>query len=107
VEDEEDWLLLLRAGLLLDVLLVLAEKLWVKLDVTWLVDTVDVTETSGDGEVWGDLRESLVDLVDVLWLSVKGVVVDILVVDTILLTTSDTDLLLSGQNADRANWGEY
>ena len=54
MEDEENWLLLLGAGLLLDVLLVLAEKLWVELDVTWLVDTVDVTETSGDGEVWGD-----------------------------------------------------
>ena len=102
MEDEENWLLLLGAGLLLDVLLVLAEKLWVELDVTWLVDTVDVTETSGDGEVWGYLRESLVDLVDVLWLGVEGVVVDILVVDTILLTTSDTDLLSGGQNADRA-----
>jgi len=94
VENEENWLLLLGTGLLLDVLLVLLEKLWVELDVTWLVDTVNVTETSGDGEVWGDLGEGLVDLVDVLWLSVEGVVVDRLVVDTVLLTTGDTDLLL-------------
>lgn len=96
VKDEENWLLLLGTGLLLNVLLVLLEKLWVKLDVTWLVNTVDVTETSGNGEVWGDLGESLVDLVDVLWLGVERVVVDRLVVDTVLLTTGDTDLLLTG-----------
>lgn len=97
VEDKENWLLVLGAGLLNDVLLVLAQKLWVKLDVAWLVDTVNVTETSGDGEVWGDLGEGLVDLVDVLWLSVEGVVVNILVVDTVLLTTGDTDLLWDSQ----------
>jgi hypothetical protein len=98
VEDEEDWLVVLGTDLLLDVQLVLAEKLWVQLDVTWLVDTVDVTETSGDGEVWGNWGESVVDSKDILWLSVKGVVVNILVVDTILLTTSDTDLLGESQS---------
>jgi hypothetical protein len=34
-----------------------------------------------------------VDGQDVLGLGVEGVVVDILVVDTVLLTTGDTDLL--------------
>ena len=93
VEDEEDGLLVLGASLLLDVLLVLAEELWAKLDVAGLVDTVDVTESSGNGEVRGDLGQSLVDLVNVFGLGVEGVVVDRLVVNTVLLTTGDTNLL--------------
>lgn len=93
VEDEEDGLVLLGAYGVLDVLLVLAEELWVELDVTWLVDTVDVTEAGGDGEVWRDGGEGLVDGKDVLWLGVEGVVVNILVVDSVLLTTGDTDFL--------------
>ena len=93
MEDQEDWLLLLSSNSILNELLVLAEELRVQLDVSWLVDTMNVTETSGDGEVWGDRGESLVDGQDVLGLSVKRVVVNILVVNTILLTTSDTDLL--------------
>ena len=94
VEDEEDGLVILGASLLLDVLLVLGEETGLELDVTGLVDTVDVTETSGNGEVGGDLGELLVDVKDILGLSVEGVVVNILVVDTILLTTGDTDLHL-------------
>jgi hypothetical protein len=93
VEDQEDWLVLLRLGLILDILLVLGEELWVELDVSWLVHTVDVTETSGNREVWGDWGELVVNGKDIFWLSIKGVVVDILVVDTILLTTSDTNFL--------------
>jgi hypothetical protein len=54
-------------------------------------------------EVRRDGRKSLVDVVDVLGLRVKGVVVNILVVDTVLLTTGDTDLhlqpLLHGSGA--------
>ena len=73
--------------------LVLAKKLGLQLDVTWLVNTVNVTETSGNGEVWGDRRKGVVDVKDILGLCVEGVVVDIFVVDTILLTTSDTDFL--------------
>lgn len=94
VEDQEDWLLLLGVLLLLHVFLVLLEQLWPQLDVAWLVDTVDVAETSSDREVWRDWCESLVDLVDVLWLCVEGVVVHILIVDTVLLATSDTNLHL-------------
>lgn len=93
VENEEDRLLVLDAGLLPDVVLVLAEKLGVKLDVAGLVDTVDVTEASSNGEVWGDLGKGLVDGVDVLGLGVEGVVVNVLVVDTVLLTTGNTDFL--------------
>lgn len=93
MEDEEDGLVLLGSDGVLDVLLVLAEELGVELDVTWLVDTVDVTETGGDGEEWGDGGEGLVDGKDVLGLGVEGVVVNILVVDSVLLTTGDTDFL--------------
>lgn len=93
VEDEEDGLVLLAAELLLDELLVLLEQLRVELDVAGLVDTVDITETSGNGEVGADGGEFVVDGEDVLRLSVERVVVNRLVVDTILLTTSDTDFL--------------
>lgn len=93
MEDEEDGLVLLGLELLLDVGLVLGEELGVQADVAGLVDTVDVTETSGNGEVGGDGSEGLLDGEDVLGLGVQGVVVDVLVVDTVLLTTGDTDLL--------------
>lgn len=94
VEDEEHGLLLLGLLLLLHVLLVLLEELWAELNVAGLVDSVHVAEASGDGEVWGDWGEGLVDVVDVLGLGVEGVVVHILVVDTVLLTSSDTNLHL-------------
>lgn len=102
VEDKSDGLVVLEALLLLNVLLVLLEELGAELDVARLVDTVDVTEASGDGEVGGDGVEGLVDLVDVLGLGVEGVVVNGLVVNTVLLATGDTDLhldpLLHGSN---------
>lgn len=93
VEDEEDGLVLVGLDLLLDVGLVLGEELGVQADVAGLVDTVDVTETSGNGEVGGDGSEGLLDGEDVLGLGVEGVVVDVLVVDTVLLATGDTNLL--------------
>ena len=65
-----------------------------ELDVSWLVDTVDVSETGSDGELGGDGGKSRVDVPDVLRLSVKGSVVDGRVVDTVLLTTGDTNLHL-------------
>ena len=94
VEDKSDGLVVLEALLLLNVLLVLLEELGAELDVARLVDTVDVTEASGDGEVGGDGVKGLVDLVDVLGLSVEGVVVNGLVVNAVLLATGDTDLHL-------------
>lgn len=93
MEDKEDGLVLLGAELLLDVGLVLLEQLRVETDVAGLVDTVNVTETSGNGEVGADGGEGVVDGEDVLGLSVEGVVVNVLVVDTVLLTTGDTDFL--------------
>ena len=55
---------------------------------------MDVSEPGRDAEVGRDLDKSLVDLPDVLRLGVEGVVVDILVVDTILLAASDANLHL-------------
>jgi hypothetical protein len=49
------------------------EQLRAKLDVARLVDTVHVTESGSDAEVWGYGRKRLVD---VFGLSVEGVVVN-------------------------------
>lgn len=93
VEDEEDGLVLLRAGLLLHVFLVLLEEFGVQADVAGLVDSVNVTEASGNREVRADAGKGIVDGEDVLGLSVQRVVVDALVVDAVFLTTGDTDFL--------------
>lgn len=94
MEDEEDGLILLGLEVLLNVGLVLLEELGVQADVAGLVDTVHVTEASGNGEVGGDGGQGVVNGQDILGLGVQGVVVDVLVVDTVLLATGDTDLLL-------------
>jgi hypothetical protein len=75
--------------------LVLAEEFRVKLDITRLVDTMNIAESSSDREVWGDGGESLVDREDVFGLGVERVIVDVLVIDAILLATGDTNLLQS------------
>lgn len=93
MEDQEDWLVLFGVDLVLDVLLVLAQQFRVELDVAGLVHAMYIAEAGGDGEVWADGRERVIDVVDVLWLGVKGVVVDVLVVDPIFLTPGDTDFL--------------
>jgi hypothetical protein len=72
---------------------VFAQQLWVKLDITWLVDTVNISEAGGYGEVWRDRRQGFINVEDILRLGIKRVVVDILIVDTILFAASDTDLL--------------
>lgn len=72
-----------------------AGELILTLDVSGLVDTVDVAKAGGDGEERRDGRQLLVDVVDVLGLSVEGVVVDVLVVDTILLSSGDADFHLN------------
>ena len=81
-------------GLLGRVGLVLAEEVGAEDDVSGLVDTVDVTKAGSDGEAGGDGAEGLVDVVNVFGLGVERGVVDRRVVDTVLLTTSDTNLHL-------------
>lgn len=94
VEDEEDGAVIVALELVLDESLVLGKELRVKLDVARLVDTVDIAEGSSDGEHGRDGREGAVDVPNVLGLSVERVVVNRLVVDTVLLTTGDTNLHL-------------
>jgi hypothetical protein len=65
------------------------------LDVSGLVDTVDVAKAGSDGEERRDGGQLLVDVVDVFGLSVERVVVNVLVVDTILLSSSDTNFHLN------------
>ena len=64
-------------------------------DVARLIHAVDVAETSCDGEVWADGRQCLVDVVDILWLRVERVVVDVFVIDAIFFATSDTNFLVT------------
>ena len=54
MEDQEDWLVLLRSNGIFDILLMLAEKFGMELDIARLVDTVDITESGSDGEIGGD-----------------------------------------------------
>lgn len=75
MEHQEQGLVLLCVDLLLGIGLVLAEEFRVQANVAGLVHAVDIAESSGNGEVWGDGSESLVYVVNVLGLSVEcGVV---------------------------------
>ena len=94
VHDEEDGLLLVSAELLLCEGLVLAESLGLEGDIAGLVDTMDIAERGGDGEHVADLGEGLVHGPDLLRSGVELLRINILVVDAILLATSDTDLHL-------------
>lgn len=93
MEDQENWLVLLGVDLVLDELLMLAQQFRVKLDVAGLIHPMYVAEAGRDGEVRADGRERVVNVVDILRLGIKGVVVNVLIVDSILLTTSDTNFL--------------
>lgn len=93
MEDQENRLVLLGTDGILDVFLVLAQQFRVKLDVAWLINTMNISEAGGYGEVWRDRRQGFVNVEDVLRLCIKRVVVDILIVYTILLTASDTNFL--------------
>ena len=52
MENQENRFVLLGSDSIFDVLLVLPEEFGVELDVAGFVNTVDITETGGDGEVW-------------------------------------------------------
>jgi len=74
--------------------LVFAQKFRVKFDIARFVNTVDVSESGRDAEVGANGIQSRVYIPDILRLSVELGVVDTSVIDTVLLTTSDTDLHL-------------
>mmetsp|Transcript_16018 Transcript_16018/g.36590 ORF Transcript_16018/g.36590 Transcript_16018/m.36590 type:complete len:354 (+) Transcript_16018:1312-2373(+) len=95
VEHKVDRLVLLALQLLLDVLLGVAEDVGPELNISRLVHSVNVSEGGRDGEHGvGDGSQGLVDLPDLVRLRVEGGVVNILVVHTVLLTTSDSELHL-------------
>jgi hypothetical protein len=100
VEHEEDRLVFLYVVRLLDICLVLAEEFRVKLDITRLVDAMDVAKASSDAEVRRDLGEGGPDIVDVFGLRIERVVVDVLVVDTILFATSNANFLSHRVNSE-------
>lgn len=72
---------------------------------------MDIAETSSNGEVGGDGLELLDNGQNVLGLGVERVVVNILVVDTVLLTTGNTNLhlepLLHGGSALQVGGGGF
>ncbi|KAH3662298.1 hypothetical protein OGAPHI_005548 [Ogataea philodendri] len=113
VEDQEQWVLGLCTDLLDGILLVLSQDFWSQDNVTWLVDTVHVTESGSNGEVWRNWSKGFVHGKHSLWLGVQQVLVCALVVDTVLLTTGDTDLHLeplvqlghSGETRDKLAFG--
>ena len=94
VHDEVDGLVIFASNLLLCVGLVLEKPLGAEHDISGLVDAVDVAKGGSDREHGSDLGQSLVHGVDLLGAGVKLLGVDVLVVDAILLATSDADLHL-------------
>lgn len=64
------------------VLLVFVEEFGVETDVAGFIDPVDVTETSGDGEVGSDLGEIAVYIPDILWLSIQRGIINASIIDT-------------------------
>lgn len=93
MKDKKDRLILCAIGLLFDILLMFAEEFWMQLYISRLVYSVDISESGGDGEVGADFRQGLVDVIDVLRLSVQGIVVNFLIVDAVLFATGYSDLL--------------
>jgi hypothetical protein len=55
---------------------------------------VDVSESGSDGEIGRDGGKRFVNGKDILGLGVKRVIINILIVDTILLTTSNANFLV-------------
>lgn len=79
-----------------------AQDFWLELDVSGLVDTVDVSESGSDAETRSDFAESGIDVEDVFRLGIKTGVVNAGVVYTIFLTSGDSDLHLEPE-ADRGH----
>lgn len=88
------WLGGFTSQFLAHMLLVLTQKFGVKFDISGLVNTMDVSESSGDTEVWADGIQGRVDLPDVLRLSVELGVIDSGIIDAVLLATGNANLHL-------------
>jgi hypothetical protein len=112
--------------LLAGVLLVFVKEFGVKADVAGFVDTVDISETSRDGEVGSDFSEIAVYIPDILWLSIQRGIVNASIIDTylsipltiwrllgktIFFTTGDSDFhfepLFHGDGALKVFLGQF
>ena len=71
VHDQEDGLIVVASQLFLGVGLVPSKTLGLKGDVSWLVDAVDVSKSSGDGEHVSNFGETFVNSKDLLRAGVK------------------------------------
>mmetsp|Transcript_22653 Transcript_22653/g.34847 ORF Transcript_22653/g.34847 Transcript_22653/m.34847 type:complete len:380 (-) Transcript_22653:167-1306(-) len=94
VHNQENGLLQRRADLLLGVSLVVSKLLGRKLDISRLVHTMHITESGGDTEHVTNLGQSFVHSVDLLRGGVELLGVNILIVNSILLSSGNTDLHL-------------
>mmetsp|Transcript_13341 Transcript_13341/g.25325 ORF Transcript_13341/g.25325 Transcript_13341/m.25325 type:complete len:345 (+) Transcript_13341:101-1135(+) len=95
VEDKVHGFGVVSAELFLDVLLGVVEDFGLQLNISRSINTVDVSERGGAGELSvGDLAEFLVGVPDFFGLSVKTRRVDVGVVNTIFLATGNTELEL-------------
>mmetsp|Transcript_18783 Transcript_18783/g.45365 ORF Transcript_18783/g.45365 Transcript_18783/m.45365 type:complete len:251 (-) Transcript_18783:844-1596(-) len=100
VEDERDGEFVGRCDrtqLGADVLLCVVQDLRFELDITRLVDTVDVTECSRDGEHVRYLAEFLVRLVDFFRLRIQVLNGTVGIVHTVFFATGDTQFHLKQQ----------
>lgn len=93
VEDELHWLVILASKLLLDVLLGVVKDDWLKVNITWGVHTVHVSERGGASEGGvRDLAQLFVGIPDLLGLSVETAGVNVRVINTIFLASGNTKL---------------
>ena len=93
VEDKKNGLVLFLARLLLDICLMLAKQFGMQLDIPRLVHAMNVAKTCGNGKIWTNIGQGIINIPYVFWLSVKRVVVDVFVVYTVFLSTSDANFL--------------
>lgn len=77
-----------------NVFLMFTQKLGVELDISRLVNTMDVSERGSDAKVRANGTQGRVDIPDILRLSVELGIIDSSVINTVLFTASDTDLHL-------------
>lgn len=95
MENQEERLVFLSIDLLLRVGLMLAQEFWMQADITGLVNSVNISKACSNGEVRRNRAKRLVHVVDILRLGIKGTVVNSSVIDTILLSSGNTDFLLN------------
>lgn len=56
--------------LLFGVLLVLLQEFWVETNVAWFIDSMDISKTSCNGEIWAYFSEISIDIPNILRLSI-------------------------------------